>query len=165
MAILVLCCGRVCSGKSTFSRRIEADRGFFHLSADEWMLRLYGETKDRAEFDARLSRCRALIEDLAARLLARGLDVVLDFGFWTRRDRDETRARFSGAGHRVILVYFPIDPDTQLAYARKRAAMDKTDEYAFDRDTIETLNRFFEEPSPEEDLVDPAYCYRFLSGL
>ncbi len=154
MATLVLCCGKVCSGKSSFSRRLEADRGFFHLSADEWMLRLFGETTDRVEFDDRLSRCRGLIEDLAARLLARGTDVVLDFGFWKRLDRDETRARFASGGHRVVLVYFPIDHDTQLAYARKRAETGNAGEYAFDGETIEALNRFFEELSPEEVCVD-----------
>lgn len=164
MATLVLCCGRVCSGKSTFSRKIESDRGFFHFSADEWMLRLFGETNDRAEFDARLSRCRGLIEDLASRLLARGTDVVLDFGFWTRIDRDATRARFSSSGHRVILVYFPIDQDTQLAYARNRAATGKEGEYAFDGETIGTLNRFFEEPSPEEGWVDAIGFERLIQG-
>ncbi len=164
MTTLVLCCGRVCSGKSSFARKIETDRGFFHLSADEWMLRLFGETTDRAEFDDRLARCRGLIEDLAARLLARGTDVVLDFGFWKRLDRDETRARFASAGHRVVLVYFPIDPETQLAYARKRAATGNAGEYAFDGETIEALNRFFEEPSPEEGWVDASDFEKLITG-
>ena len=47
MAEIVLCCGQVSSGKSTFARRLAAERGHFPFSADEWMRHFYGEPPER----------------------------------------------------------------------------------------------------------------------
>ena len=115
MAEIVLCCGKVGSGKSTYARRLEAEHGFLLLSADEWMLRLHGEIADREEFADKLSRCKAMIDDLALGLLERGMDVVLDSGFWTLEERAKAKALFAQAGHRVSLLYFALPDERQLA--------------------------------------------------
>jgi predicted kinase len=45
-----------------------------------------------------LEPVRYLIERCWTRCAELGLDVVLDSGFWSRRDRDETRAKAAALG-------------------------------------------------------------------
>ncbi|HPS43878.1 MAG TPA: ATP-binding protein [Treponemataceae bacterium] len=162
MSDIVLCCGKVCSGKSTFTRKLEAEFGFYPFSADEWMLKLYEETADRAVFNDRLSRCVGLIHDLSAKLLDRGNSVALDFGFWSRADRRAVIERYEARGHRVTLVYFPIAINEQLAFMRKRQETEGGLHYRFDEKTVITLNGFFEEPAGDEQAMSPAECLATL---
>jgi predicted kinase len=156
MSEIVLCCGKVGSGKSTWARRLEAEYGFLLLSADEWMLRLNGEITDRAEFADKLSRCKALIDDLALDLLARGIDVVLDSGFWTRQERMEARALFAQAGHRVSLLHFALPDERQRANLAARNSGPAGFHYVFDEATVQQLNRLFETPDENEGALIPA---------
>ena len=89
MAEVVLCCGKVCSGKSTFTRILEKEYGFYAFSVDEWMLQLYDETEDRAIFESNLRRCTELIYRVSEHILTKRHDnnIALDFGFWKKEDR------------------------------------------------------------------------------
>jgi predicted kinase len=51
----------------------------------------------------------AALWDLAARLLTLGVDVILDFGFWSRSEREEFRSRAAqlGAGSEIHFTYVP----------------------------------------------------------
>ena len=148
-AELVLCCGRVCSGKSTYARSLEAS-GYFRFSADAWMLHFYEPSEDRAVFDAQLARCKAMIRWQAEKLLASGQSVVLDDGFWTRAERDETKRHFADRGVIVRLEVFPIDLETQVLRSRQRQVEDTEAHFDFDEATIAVLNSFFEEPGEDE---------------
>jgi predicted kinase len=146
---LVLCCGRVCSGKSTYARTLEA-AGYFRFSADAWMLHFYEPSEDRGVFDAQLARCKAMIRVQAEKLLALGQSVVLDDGFWTRAEREETRRHFTDHGFAVRLEVFPVDLETQVLRSLQRQAEDGEPHFDFDEATIAVLNSFFEEPGVEE---------------
>lgn len=62
MAEIVLCCGKVCSGKSTFTRILEKEYGFYAFSADEWMLQLSDEKcLSKEEYLETLARGRLTI--------------------------------------------------------------------------------------------------------
>lgn len=147
---VVLCCGKVCSGKSTYARRLEADQGYFRFSADAWMLHFYEPTEDRTVFDGQLARCKAMIRLQTQKLLAAGQSVVLDDGFWTRSERAETRQHFEGLGFAVRLELFPVDLETQVLRSLRRQAEDGEPHYDFDEATIAVLNSFFEEPAGED---------------
>lgn len=54
---------------------------------DAWMHRLYGANPPAETFAALWERVDAMIWPYAARLLELGVDVVLDYGFWTRASR------------------------------------------------------------------------------
>ena len=162
MAELVLCCGKVCSGKSTFSSQLENEFAFFSFSLDSWVLHFYGETEDLELFDTRLNKCEEKILEICEKLLGRGINISLDFGFWTISKRDAIRNRFEGLGHTVSLVYFPISFELQIKYMKKRQENSKTVHYVFDEETIKTLNPFFEEPIDRETIItkDEYLSYR-----
>ncbi|GAA5502825.1 hypothetical protein Dxin01_02572 [Deinococcus xinjiangensis] len=110
MTTLTLLCGLPASGKTTLAREIE-QVGAIRLSSDDWMVPLYGQHMPREVFDARLSTVRELQWELAAKLLNRGVDVVLDEGFWRQTEREAYRAKAEALGADVRLIYFDVPPE------------------------------------------------------
>ena len=85
---LLLTCGLPGAGKTTLAKRFAADRSALRLTQDEWLIALGSSPWDaptREKLDHELWR-------LAQDVLRLGVSVVLDFGLWTRIERDETRS-------------------------------------------------------------------------
>lgn len=154
MSEIVLCCGKVCSGKSTFASLLKRDHGFHYFSSDVWMLHFYEPTPDRRLFDERLAKCEEMVYRVTEETLVQGGNVVLDAGFWKQSERDTLRRRFGELGYRVSLVYFLITLERQLEYVLARNETGAADSYRFDRETVVTLNGFFEPPTHEEQPID-----------
>jgi predicted kinase len=74
--------GLPAAGKATRAKEIEERWRALRLTPDEWMIPLFGEP----EADGR----RAVLEGrfiwFAIHTLHRGLNVVLDFGVWTKNE-------------------------------------------------------------------------------
>ena len=85
--------GFVGSGKTTYARKIEREFQAIRFTSDEWMTRLYGSNPPVEQFAEYYSRVESLILEQAERIIALGTDVILDFGFWKRSDRDAMRSR------------------------------------------------------------------------
>jgi predicted kinase len=93
--------GFLCTGKTTFARTLERQTAGVMLSADEWYLRLdVAEAPMPHLDDTDWVRMMSVLDELWPRVLERGVDVVLDFGYWRREARDRAResARAAGAG-------------------------------------------------------------------
>lgn len=108
---LYLMVGLPGAGKTTRAREIEADHAALRLTPDEWILALYGADLDRPQRDAVRDPVEALQWRVAERALALGCNVVLDWGFWSRAERAEYRARAAalGADARVVFLDAPLD--------------------------------------------------------
>ncbi|PAE31263.1 hypothetical protein CHI06_28845, partial [Bacillus sp. 7884-1] len=101
--------GLPCSGKTTLSRKLEKKYSALRLTPDEWHIRLFGHDMDDKDHDARHDLVESLLWDVATRVLVLGVDVILDFGFWGRRERDDFRSRAAelGAGFKIHFLDIP----------------------------------------------------------
>ena len=101
--------GLPCSGKSTWARALEERTGALRLTPDEWHLRLFGQDADHPDHDRRHQTVEGLMWEVAEAVLRRGGDVILDFGFWTRSEREEAAARAARlrAGTRIHYASVP----------------------------------------------------------
>ena len=97
MPTLHLLCGFIGAGKTTFAKKLERDIPAVRFSPDEWMVKLYGHNPRAQDFQDYYDRVVNLIWQTTLHLLDLGLDVVLDFGFWSRASRDAARARATAA--------------------------------------------------------------------
>ncbi len=111
MATLHLMVGLPCSGKTTLARRLESEKAALRLTADEWQLRLFGQDAEEPEHDARHTLIETMLWDIASRALALGTNVILDFGFWAREEREDFRLRAKqlGASSEVHFLDVPED--------------------------------------------------------
>ncbi len=103
MATAHLTFGYLGAGKTTLARRLELDHSAVRFTPDEWMAALFGRDPPLAIFREKEATILALMEPLWLRCLEAGVDVVLDFGFWSRAQRDEVRTLVAGVGARSVL--------------------------------------------------------------
>jgi predicted kinase len=98
MATLHLMVGLPCAGKTTLAQRLEQDYSALRLTPDEWHTRLFGYDLEEDEHDARHNLIESMLWDIAARVLVLGVNVILDFGFWAKSEREDYRARAAQLG-------------------------------------------------------------------
>ena len=106
---LFLTVGLPGAGKTTAARRIEAERRALRLTKDEWMKALYGRENPPSASDVIEGR---LIQ-IGLRALELGVNVVLDFGLWSRDERSALRQAAADVGAAVQIFYFDITPAEQ----------------------------------------------------
>ena len=54
MSKIILLCGKIGSGKTTLAKQLEKEKSFVCFSADEKMLKNYGEIHDKNELEKNL---------------------------------------------------------------------------------------------------------------
>ena len=118
MATLHMVCGLPCSGKTTLARELERDLDAVRLTPDEWAMRMMGELLPAkglplSELEKIRDPIEILLWDLTVRLLGLGVDVIIDFGFWTRDEREDFRRRAADIGARSELHYLGV-PEEEL---------------------------------------------------
>ena len=150
MGKLFLLCGKPGSGKTTLAKSLKEKFGLIHFSADDFMLKLFGEIQDRNIFDRKLKIVKELIYQICDDVL-RNNNVVLDFGFWTKSEREEIKERFKN--YEVIIVYLKLDEDKIFKQIEKRNTNLKDNEYFMDLNTFKILCSKFEEPTNEDFIV------------
>jgi predicted kinase len=92
---VMLLCGMTGSGKTTLAANLERDYAAVRFSIDEWMIKLYGHQPIQADFDRLMNDIKELISLVVERLMAIGINVILDYGFWQASERDRV-ARLTG---------------------------------------------------------------------
>ena len=87
MAKIFMMCGRVCSGKSTYSQKLRQENKAVILSVDEITLTLFSQgAGDKHDFYVEM--CEKYLYRKSLEIAETGINVVLDWGFWTKRERD-----------------------------------------------------------------------------
>ncbi|MCI3131708.1 AAA family ATPase [Phenylobacterium aquaticum] len=144
--VLHLICGLPGAGKSTLSRRLEAETGAVRLTSDEWLLRLGADAYDETT--------RAAVDDLqwelAQQLLQRGLSVILEPGFWTREERDRFRRRATELGACAQLHFLDVPRDELVRRLIARNADLPPGSYHVDPKHIDDWIPLFERPDADE---------------
>jgi predicted kinase len=143
---LYLFCGLPGSGKSTVARVLSEENRAIVLSPDAWMHALGHDGFDAAT----RSRIAALQWAHAQELLTREQSVILEFGFWTRAERDSTRKRGRELGSRVELWF--LDDDRELLWSRveQRNTAGGADSWPVTRAEFDAFAAAFETPDTDE---------------
>lgn len=138
--------GLPASGKTTRARRIEEEHRALRLTPDEWMIPLFDDNNANGK--------RNVLEGrfiwLALRALGHGVDVVLDFGVWSKDERTALRALAAAAGASCELVYLATDEDQQRRRRDGRASTEPATTFFVSDDDLDAYRRRFVAPDDAE---------------
>ena len=149
MSRVIMTCGMICCGKSTYARKLQAERNAVILSIDEITLTLFPEGSGEMH-DTYALRAEQYLLNLSLQILRTGTDVILDWGLWTRAIRDRIRQFYAAQGGiETELHYLRIDPEEWERRIRKRNASGEA-AYYVDEGLLNKVKTLFEEPSAEE---------------
>lgn len=146
MSTLFLLCGLPGSGKTTLAKQLEQERSALRLTPDEWMARIVGDGYDEAKRVA----VEAVQWEIAARVLKLGVDVVLDWGFWSKAERDDYRERAQVLGAKVQVKFLEVSLDVLRQRLADRVTNPSPDMFPVDEAQLDLWSSWFEPPTPEE---------------
>lgn len=150
MTTLHLMVGLPCSGKTTLARRLEVERTALRLTPDEWQLRLFGQDVGHPEHDTRHDQIEALLWELAARALPLGTNVILDFGFWARVEREDFRARAKQLGAASEVHFLDVSEAELLRRLAVRNAAGDPGIFRIPPADLRRWFQLFQPPAPDE---------------
>jgi predicted kinase len=146
LATLHLICGLPGSGKTTLAARLAESEGLLWLSPDRWLHQLDLDGYD----EARRTAVERLQWDLAKRLLARGVDVILDNGFWSRAEREGLRTEAAALGAHVRLHYLDVPIDELKRRLASRNECVPADSFEVSPADLDRWQAVFEPPGADE---------------
>ena len=150
MATLHLMVGLPCSGKTTLAQTLEHELPALRLTVDEWHIRLFGQDAEVPEHDARHSLIEALLWNIASRALELGTNVILDFGFWAREEREEYRLRAKQLGASSEVHYLDVPEDELLRRLAVRNSQPSQESFVISEEAMKPWIAFFQKPTPDE---------------
>ena len=112
MATVYMLCGLPGSGKTVRAEELEAAGAGVLLNADSWVCQLYPEDPEAAARDERKFLVHDVQWELVERLLASGISVILDWGVWSREERDQIRERGRELGATVETIFLDVPLET-----------------------------------------------------
>ena len=150
MATLYLMVGLPCSGKTTRAKELEDELYAIRLTPDEWHVNLFGHDVHDPEHDKRHNMIEAMLWQIAARALSLGTNVILDFGFWAKEERDDFRLRAKELGARSEIVFMDVDDDELMKRVRMRNENLSNTIHFIPEEMMRSWIRFFQKPDENE---------------
>lgn len=152
MPKVFLTCGKICSGKSTYADKLRTENKAVLLSVDEITLAMFG--RDAGEnHDTYVERAENYLYEKSIEIIKTGISVVLDWGFWTKSERDFAKEFYRSHGVEYEFHYIDISDDTWRANINKRnrsVLAGETDAYYVDDGLAKKFESIFEIPDKSE---------------
>ena len=150
MATLHLMVGLPCSGKTTFAQKLELDQSALRLTTDEWHVRLFGQDATEPEHDTRHGRIEAMLWNIASRALILGTNVILDFGFWARQEREDYRWRAKQLGASSQVHFLNVSEAEIMRRLVIRNSQPSQEAFHIPEEMMKAWIAFFQRPTPDE---------------
>ncbi|MFC4411211.1 AAA family ATPase [Chungangia koreensis] len=156
-SLVILMCGIAGSGKSTLSKKIEAEKGFVRLSIDEevWSFRgRYGIDYPVEKYEDYLDEAELRLINKLITFIQEKRNIVVDTSCWNRSIRENYKRVIENAGGNWKLVYLKVHPDElrrRLAIRNER--FDANAAFPITQEILDSFIRGFEEPKGEGEIV------------
>ena len=158
MGKVIIVCGKICSGKSYYSKSIKDSLNAVIISPDEATYELINN--EQGEFYNIFSeRLNKYLTKKVGEIAQAGANVIFERGLWTREDRKNIREYYKNNGIECELHYVCVDDETwkqNIAERNKKIDEGKGgSDFYLDEGLLKKLESKWEEPSKDE--VDVIY--------
>ena len=150
MATLHLMVGLPCSGKTTLARKLESEKAALRLTPDEWQVRLFGQDANEPDHDVRHSLIESMLWKIASRALELGVNVILDFGFWAREEREDYRLRAKQLGASSEVHFLDVSEEELFRRLEERNSQTSQETFYISAEMMKPWIEFFQKPTPDE---------------
>jgi predicted kinase len=142
--------GLPCSGKTTLAKKMESECSALRLTTDEWHVDLFGQDAEEPEHDARHTLIETQLWKIASRALVLGINVILDFGFWAREEREDYRLRARQLGASSEVHFLNVTEDELMRRLAVRNSQDSQGSFYIPEKSMKPWIAFFQIPTPDE---------------
>ena len=152
MSKVILICGKICSGKTTYAKEIAKNINAVILSVDELMLSLFGQHLGE-KHDEMVEKTENYLYKKSVELISNDINVILDWGFWTKKERLFATKYYANMGIKPEWHYIEIDDVTWKKFLEKRnkeIVNNEQEFYYIDDNIAKKFWNMFEEPKPDE---------------
>ena len=152
MAKVIIICGKICCGKSTYAERLRIERRAVLLSIDEIMLAMFGQYVGD-KHDEYVERTEKYLFNKSVEIVESGIDVVLDWGLWTKEEREYAKEFYGSRNIECELHYIDISDEIWEERRNKRneaVLTGEADAYYIDDNLAAKFGAIFEPPTEEE---------------
>ena len=130
-------------------KKLKDENNAVILSIDELTLTMFPDGAGEMH-DTYVRRTEKYLLELSIQILNAGVDVILDWGLWTKATRNRIREFYASHGDiKTELHYLKVSPEAWEDRIDKRNASDEA-AYYVDEGLLEKVTSLFEEPSEEE---------------
>ena len=150
MATLFLLSGLPGSGKTTLAKQLERASSTVRLTPDEWLYPLLKDVTDKTELDRLRVPMEAVQWELAKKLLGLGINVILDWGFWSREQRATYRREAEQLGARVEMRFFDVNRDELMNRLIERNAAAMPGTFVVTEEELDRWTPWYEPPHGDE---------------
>ena len=152
MPKVLIMCGKICSGKSTYAEKLKLENKAVILSVDELTLALF-ENQAGEKLDFYVEKLKEYFLKKSLDIVEAGADVILDWGFWTKKERDYAREFYDSRNISYQFYYMNVGIDEWKKRILKRNQEIKSEQleaYPIDKGLLSKVERMFEEPDRKE---------------
>ena len=152
MAKVILICGKICCGKTTYAQKMCAENNAVLLSVDEITLALFGQHCGD-KHDEYVERTEKYLLNKSLELIQKNINVVLDWGFWTKAERESVKEFYKSRDIKCELRYLEISDEIWMQRLEKRnnAVLKKeASAYFMEYNMAEKFSSMFEKPTEDE---------------
>lgn len=152
MAKVYLICGKLCCGKTTYSQKICDENDAVLLSVDEMTLAVFGQNCGE-KHDEYVERTEKYLLNKSLELIQKDIDVVLDWGFWTKAERLTVKEFYESRGIEYELHYIDVSDEIWKYRLNKRnnaVLAEGTSAYYVDDNLATKFASIFEVPGEDE---------------
>ncbi len=151
--IVYLICGFIGAGKTTFAKKLEEKTGAVRITKDEWSIRLIGNDPTIDGYEEWDHKICGLSRDVAFQIAEKGIDVIIDEGFWAKEQRDEMRRRTDAIGAKAVMYYVETPIETIRERVVGRNSNLTKDSFNIGREILEGYLTYWQPPSEDEDYI------------
>jgi len=160
MAKVILICGKICSGKTYYANEIKKKEKAVVLSTDEVTYDLTNNVQGNG-YEEFANKVNTYLKKKTVELVNVGCNVILDWGFWTQKERKKITDYFSN--HNIKVEWHYIDIEDSIWYKNIADRNEKVENgnggYSFyvDEGLLKKVITIFEIPKSNE--IDVWYTF------
>ena len=153
MAKVIAICGKICCGKTYYSNTIKNKENAIILSCDEVTSMIFNNNLGD-KHDEITQKIKQYLLQKSTDIINSDCNVILDWGFWSKKDRDNIREYYKSKHIKCELHYIDITDKAWEKNIEERNSKilngDDMSNYYLDEGLINKLASLWQTPSQDE---------------